>query len=119
MIVKIYPEGEELTTALPLVVHIIDDAGNPRAKIVGVGELELSQHPLGGVKSDFHFTLPGQYQILIKDAREEQSIMLEIKEHRYLNFREEFGFFLCLFSLVMTGVYLWVRSVMKSKIAKT
>lgn len=110
----LHPENKDLTTTLPLSVTLSEWQGKPRVILEGAGELELK--PQGkNLVSEFYFALPGQYTLEIKDEGHHEIIELQIKEHRYLNFTSEFGFFFILFLFVMGGIFLWTKKIMQKK----
>lgn len=107
----LYPKNKDLTTSLPMSVEVTEWEGTPKVRLDGVGELKLRK--VGPIlRTDFYVALPGNYQLTVKDGASQQSINLDVKEHRYLDFGNEFGFFLVLFLLTMGGIILWTRKIM-------
>lgn len=107
----LYPKNKDFTTSLPMSVEVTEWEGSPQVHMKGVGELKLRK--VGSIlRTDFYVALPGQYQLTVKDASHQQSLNLDVKEHRYLDFGNEFGFFLVLFLITMGGIILWTRKIM-------
>lgn len=107
----LYPKNKDLTTSLPMSVEISEWEGRPEVHLKGVGDLKLRK--IGTkLRTDFYVAMPGSYQLTVRDASHEQSLNLEVSEHRYLDFGNEFGFFLVLFLLTMGGIILWTRKIM-------
>lgn len=113
----LYPKNKDLTTSLPLSLEITEWKGSPKVTLEGVGELKLKPFE-GKLKTDFYLALPGKYSLEIKDSLSSEVTELNIEEHRYLDFTNEFGFFLILFLFVMGGIIIWTRKIMKKKTPK-
>lgn len=114
-----HPKNKELTTSLPLSVEINNWQGTPRVILEGVGDLELKPISNGVLKTDFYLTLPGTYRLQLLDANSSYAYEFSIKQHTYLDFTNEFGFFLALFIVAMGGIVLWVKKIMKKKMPLT
>jgi hypothetical protein len=110
-----HPKNKHLTTSLPMSVEISEFSGKPSVSLSGVGSLELKPVPNGGMKADFYVTLPGNYTLTVKDSNSSASQELEIAQHTYLDFGNEFGTFFVLFLFVMGGIVLWTRKIMQKK----
>lgn len=108
---KLHPENEEITTTLPLTIEVHAWKGKPRVFVHGLGNLELKKQG-ANLKTEFYFTLPGKYRIDVRDSVSHHTMDLEVKEHQYLSFNGEFGFFFILFLVVMGGIVLWTRKIM-------
>lgn len=114
-----HPTNKEITTSLPLSVEVRNWKGRPRVILDGVGDLELKGTPQGAMKADFYLTLPGTYKVTIQDSGSKDFYQFQVKQHHYLDFSNEFGFFFILFLFVMGGIVLWVRQIMKKKTPAT
>lgn len=111
--------NKKLTTSLPLSIEIEDFVGEPTVTLSDVGRLELKKVSEGKLRSNFYVGLEGHYTLTIKDSKEVVSIPLNIAQHRYINFTNEFGSFFLLFLVVMGGIILWTRKIMRNKTART
>lgn len=109
-----HPTNKDLTTSVPLSVEISEWEGNPKVKVSQIGELELKKSK-SGLRADFHLTLPGEYQIEVTDALVKDSLSIKVAQHDYLNFSREFGSFGLLFILVMGGIIIWTKKIMRKK----
>ncbi len=107
----LYPKNKDLTTSLPMSVEIEEWDGTPKVHLKGVGDLHLRKTGTK-LRTEFYVALPGTYELTVKDSSHSQSLNLDVKEHRYLDFGNEFGFFLVLFLLTMGGIILWTRKIM-------
>ncbi len=107
------PTNKELTTGLPIQVEISEYVGTPKVRLHGVGELILKPHGKS-LRTEFYVKLPGKYHLEVRDAKNQDGLELDIKEHRYLDFTSEFGFFFVLFLFVMGGIVLWTRKIMNA-----
>src|SRR5690606_11207742 len=97
-----------------------DFVGEPVVTLSDVGRLELKKVSEGKVRSNFYVGLEGQYTLTIKDSKEVVTIPLDIAQHRYIDFTNEFGSFFLLFLVAMGGVILWTKKIMKkNKTVKT
>jgi hypothetical protein len=113
-----HPKNKDLTTSLPLSVELTHWEGNPKVLVKELGELELKPHGKN-LKADFYLTLPGTYTIVVKDSISVNQEIIEVKQHTYLDFKNEFGIFLLLFLIVMGGIVLWTYKIMNKKIEPT
>lgn len=107
----IYPENKEFTTSLPLTIEISDYRGEPEVTVEKLGELKLNRQA-DKLEARFYFTLPGEYKLQVTDSNSKEVRVLHVSEHKYLDFGNEFGFFLILFLFVMGGIILWTRKIM-------
>lgn len=108
---EIFPKNEKLTTTLPMSLEIYEWKEQPHVYLEGVGELVLKGDG-GKLKTDFYFIAPGRYQLTVQDGLVIEQRVLDIEEHQYLSFTNEFGFFLLLFLFVMGGIVLWTKKIM-------
>jgi hypothetical protein len=110
----LFPKNENLTTSLPITIEIEEWQGKAKVHLESVGELQL--RPAGDkLKTEFYVTLPGEYKLTISDSYNTSTHTLQIEQHQYLNFSNEFGIFGLLFLLVMGGIILWTRRIMLKK----
>ncbi len=116
---KFYPTNKDLTTSLPMFVELSEVQGKAKVHLSRVGDLNLVKTKHGDLKAEFYVTLPGQYQLEMSDATTRYTHSIEVLQHSYLKFNEEFGFFLILFTLAMGGIILWTHKIMKKSIKKT
>lgn len=114
-----HPTNKKLTTSLPLSIEVEGFSGEPTVTLSEVGRLELKKVSEGKLRSDFYVGLEGKYILTVKDSKETVHIPLDIAQHRYINFTNEFGSFFLLFLVVMGGIILWTRKIMKYKTRKT
>lgn len=115
---KLHPENKKLTTTLPMSLEVHEWEGQPRIRIDNMGELKLKAH--GKIlKTDFYFTLPGEYRIEIRDEVNQHEMRVQVLEHQYLDFSREFGFFFILFLIVMGGIIIWTRKIMQKETPRT
>lgn len=112
-----HPTTEDLTTSLPMEIEVSDYAGTPRVNISGLGEMQLKSSGPQKMKTQFYFVLPGSYRIEVRDAQTVAVKEISVREHTYLDFVNEFGAFFVLFLIVMGGIVLWTRRIMKSRTA--
>lgn len=112
---EIYPKNEEFSTSLPITIEV-EGATNPRLDIEGIGRIDLK----GGQKktAQIYFRLPGEYKLTFKDGEVVRQEVITVYQHEYLDFKNEFGFFSILFLIVMGGIILWTRKIMKNKTEK-
>lgn len=108
----IYPENSEITTSLPLTIEISGHQGTVNVSVDRLGELKLKKEN-NKLTSQFYFTLPGEYKVKVKDSISSEVRVIKVAEHKYLDFGNEFGFFLILFLIVMGGIVLWTRKIMQ------
>lgn len=111
---KLHPKSEDITTSLPLTLDILEWEGKPRVILDGTGELSLKAQKDGTLKSEFYVYIPGSYRVKLIDSAGTSELEFYAKEHRYLDFGEEFGFFFVLFLIVMGGIILWTAKLMKN-----
>lgn len=108
----LFPESEEVSTGLPMHLEISEWDGNVEVHLERVGQLKLKPAQ-DKLRTEFYFTLPGEYKLEIRDSKTAAGFILTVKEHQYLDFSSEFGFFLVLFVFVMGGIILWTKKIMK------
>lgn len=111
-----HPKGE-LRTTVPMSLEISGYAGVPKVVLEGVGDLDLQASGRDSLKAHFYVTLPGKYRLIMSDRQSNSSYEFFVHEQKYLDFKSEFGIFFILFILVMGGLFLWVRKIMKRKTA--
>lgn len=108
---EIYPKNEKFSTSLPITIEV--EGKGPRLDIEGIGRIDLK----GGQKktAQIYFRLPGHYKLIFKDGEEVREEVITVYQHEYLDFKNEFGFFSLLFLIVMGGIILWTRKIMKKR----
>ncbi len=116
---KFYPTNKELTTTLPMYLELTEVQGKAKIHLSSVGKLNLAKMKDGALKAEFYVSLPGKYLLEMSDASTQYTHKFEVKQHSFLKFTEEFGFFLILFTLMMGGLIVWTRKIMKKSIKKT
>lgn len=110
---KFYPTNKELTTSLPMFVELTDIDGKAKVHLSTIGDLNLVKTNKGSLKAEFYVSLPGKYVLQMSDASTRYTHEIDVTQHTFLRFNEEFGFFLILFALMMGGIILWTRKLMK------
>lgn len=81
----------------------------------GVGETEGFGLPLFKEtgKEQYYASIslaqPGEYTVIAKSEMATQSFKIIVKPQTFLNFPTEFGIFLVLLAVVLTGAFLWSR----------
>jgi hypothetical protein len=90
----------------------------PKVVIKEIGEMKVVVNKTGGYKSEFYFTLPETYHLEVRADGELIKMELPIVQHTFLDFQNEFGIFFVLFLIVMGGIVLWTRKIMKSQTRK-
>ncbi len=102
-----------LRTQLPVVGFVTEADRTPTVWVSGLGE--VSARPFGeGHRFEFHVMQSGKYNLQVRDADEVWSRQLEFSEQTFLSFGVEFGVFLALFAVFITGVILWTIKSMRS-----
>ena len=81
--------------------------------------MKVLANKTGGFKSEFYFTLPSTYHVEVRGDQEIQNLDLLVEQHTFLDFQNEFGIFSLLFLIVMGGIILWTRKIMKKKMPQT
>ncbi len=105
-------EGQEYRTQLPVVGWVDDADSKPTVLVGGMGAAKVRREG-DGWRFEFHVMSPGTYRLEVRDADEAWARELVFAEQRFLEFGPEFGSFTALFAVVMTGVVLWTRRLMK------
>jgi hypothetical protein len=114
-----HPANKELTTSLPLEVVLSDWQGTPRVSVDRLGEIPLT--PEGQkLVARFYVVMPGRYEVRISDGTSVVAVHpIEVAQHTYLDFTNEFGFFFILFLFVMGGIALWTITIMRRPTGRT
>ena len=110
---SIYPKNEQITTSLPITIEVKEFKKSPKLKIDGIGEIELKGKEVK--TAQIYFRLPGEYRLTFQDGELMKSEVITIHQHEYLDFKNEFGVFFILFLMVMGGIIIWTRKIMKNK----
>lgn len=112
---SIQPNKDKLSTSVPITIEV--NGIKPVVSIEGIGRIDLK----GTEKktAQIYFSLPGEYKITFKDGELIKHEVLKVSQHEYLKFKYEFGAFTILFLLVMGGIILWTRKIMKNKTEAT
>ena len=109
---SINPQSD-LTTSIPITIEVKNFEHKPKLKVDGIGDIELKGQKVKSAQ--IYFRLPGEYRVTIQDGSTIKHEVLNVSQHEYLDFKNEFGFFFILFLIVMGGVVLWTRKIMKNK----
>jgi hypothetical protein len=104
--------SDEFRTQLPVTIDI-ESSSKPTVTLEPLGELEVLTIP-SGYRAQFHVMEPLKYSLIVKNASEEWRKDIYFEEQQFLKFDKEFGFFLILFFMMLGGVILWTRKLMKN-----
>lgn len=113
MKVKILPEN--IRTSVPVFIEVSEVNSAPKIEVSEIGKIAVQKHhkQANTFISDFYVQIPGEYKIKIVHQSEVYSKTLTITQQEFLTFDKEFGVFSILLSLVMLGVIIWTRKIMK------
>lgn len=102
-----------LRTQLPVVGIVAEADRVPQVWVTGLGEVSVRPFEVG-YRFEFHVMQPGKYTLSVRDSDETWSRELNFAEQTFLSFGVEFGVFLALFAVFITGVILWTLKSMRS-----
>lgn len=102
-----------LRTQLPVVGIVTEADRAPEVSVSGLGEVAVRPFAAGH-RFEFHVMRPGRYTLEVRDADEVWRRELVFEEQTFLTFGVEFGVFLALFAVFITGVILWTIKCMRS-----
>lgn len=105
---------DDIRENVPIEIDIEGAKGKPQIFVKKLGKVDaLAQK--NGYKATFWTTKKGTYKITIKDQVHTITKNIIVEEQSYITFKQEFGFFLLIFSFVSIGLIIWMKRLKKIK----